>query len=336
MERGAESKTTQITLTEYLLEHQRAHPKATGELTELLNRIALCGKIIAQRLRRSTLTGDTGYAPTSNVYGERQEKLDVFANDVFVRHLSYGGIVSMAASEEMAEPKVFEGGKGHYAVSFDPIDGSSNLDVNGTLGTIFGIRPRVESRRDHGLLTSGRDQIAAGYLLYGPATEMVIAVGGRVAIFTLDDAGEFFRSKDALSIPASGKAYAVNEGNESFWKDGTKRFVAWLKTPDAKGGTHSTRYSASLVGDFHRILQQGGIYLYPEDSSDPKKPNGKLRILYECHPLAFVAEAASGRASTGSQNVLDVVPSDTHARCPLAIGSKGEVDRYDAFMAAKG
>jgi hypothetical protein len=162
----------QVTLTEYLLEHQRAHPEATGELTELLNRIALCGKIIARRLRRSTLTGDTATL-TSNVYGERQEKLDVFANEVFLRHLRYGGIVSIAASEEMDEPKMFDAdGAGHYTVSFDPIDGSSNLDVNGTLGTIFGIRRReAAGQHDHGLLTSGRDQIAAGYLLYGPARD---------------------------------------------------------------------------------------------------------------------------------------------------------------------
>jgi len=328
----------QITLNEYLLDAQRAHPEATGELTELVNRIALCGKIIAQRLRRSTLTGDTGYARTSNVYGERQEKLDVFANDVFLRHLRYGGIVSLAASEEMAEPKVFSpDGQGHYSVSFDPIDGSSNLDVNGTLGTIFGVRRRREPKEhDHGLLTSGREQVAAGYLLYGPATEIVIADGKRVAIFTLDDSGEFFLSKENVRLPPSGKAYAVNEGNQTRWNDQTRRYVEWLKTPDPKtGNVHATRYSASLVGDFHRILQQGGIYLYPEEPGDPKTPHGKLRVLYECHPLAFVAESAGGRASTGRGAVLDVVPEDVHARCPLAIGSTEEVDRYEAFVAGK-
>ena len=164
--------SARVTLTQYLIENQKSHPGATGEFTDLLNRIALCGKIISSRLRRSTLTGETGYARTDNVYGERQEKLDVFANDVFLRHLRYGGIVSIAASEEMDEPKMFErDGNGHYTVSFDPIDGSSNLDVNGTLGTIFGIRQRQGAReRDHGLLTSGRAQVAAGYLLSGPAT----------------------------------------------------------------------------------------------------------------------------------------------------------------------
>lgn len=324
----------QITLNEYLLEEQRAHPDATGELTELLNRVALCGKIIAQRLRRSTLTGDTGYAKTSNVYGERQEKLDVFANDVFLRHLRYGGIVSIAASEELEEPKVFErDGAGHYTVCFDPIDGSQNLDVNGTLGTIFGVRRRQGPKEhEHGLLTSGRDQVAAGYLLYGPATEMVIAAGGKVAIFTLDDSGEFFLSKPNVRLPQRGRPYAVNEGNESRWSDATRRYVEWLKTPHDGGEPHATRYSASLVGDFHRILQQGGIYLYPAEPSDPKTPNGKLRVLYECHPLAFVAEMAGGRASTGTGAVLDVVPADAHARCPLAIGSKEEVDRYEEFV----
>jgi fructose-1,6-bisphosphatase I len=329
----------QVTLNEHLLEEQRAHPDSTEELTELVNRIALCGKIIAQRLRRSTLTGDTGYAATSNVYGERQEKLDVFANAVFLRHLRYGGIVSMAASEEMEEPKVFSpDGKGHYSVSFDPIDGSQNLDVNGTLGTIFGIRRRrTAQEHDHGLLTSGREQVAAGYLLYGPATELVVAIGGTVTIFTLDDSGEFFRSKDHVRLPERGRPYAVNEGNQSRWSDGTRRFVEWLKSPDpATGEPHATRYSASLVGDFHRILQQGGIYLYPAEPGDPKTPNGKLRVLYECHPLAMVAEMAGGRASTGRGDVLDVVPDDARARCPLAIGSKEEVDRYEAFLAGNG
>ncbi len=324
----------QVTLTEYLLHGQRDHPEATGELTELLNRIALCGKIIARRLRRSTLTGDTGYASTSNVYGERQEKLDVFANDVFLRHLRYGGIASIAASEEMAEPKVFSpDGEGHYSVSFDPIDGSSNLDVNGTLGTIFGVRRRrAPAERDHGLLTPGREQVAAGYLLYGPATEIVIADRSRVAIFTLDDSGEFFLSKESVRMPPRGRAFAVNEGNESRWNEATRRFVHWLKNPDDGGEPHATRYSASLVGDFHRILQQGGIYLYPAEPGDPKTPNGKLRVLYECHPLAMVAETAGGRASTGRGDVLDVVPDDAHARCPLAIGSKEEVDRYEEFV----
>jgi fructose-1,6-bisphosphatase I len=327
--------STQVTLTQYLIENQKSHPGATGEFTDLLNRIALCGKIIASRLRRSTLTGETGYARTSNVYGERQEKLDVFANNVFLRHLEYGSIVTLAASEEMDEPAALTRSleQGHYTICFDPIDGSANLDVNGTLGTIFGIRPRAGSDASE-LLTSGREQVAAGYLLYGPATQLVFTAGHGVAIFTLDgETGEFYLAQDAVAMPKSGKNYAVNEGNESFWSGATRKFVESLKTPDPKTGkAHSTRYSASLVGDFHRILHQGGIYLYPEDRSDPAKPNGKLRVLYECHPLAFVAEQAGGRASTGRRNVLEIVPEGFHDRCPLAIGSKDEVDRYEEFV----
>ncbi len=331
----------EITLTQYLIENQKSHAGATGELTDLvdlvglLNRIALCGKIISSALQRSTLTGDTGYARTSNVYGERQEKLDVFANDVFLHHLRYGSIVTLAASEEMDEPAALTRSleQGHYTICFDPIDGSANLDVNGTLGTIFGIRRRAGNDTG-GILTSGHEQVAAGYLLYGPATQLVFTAGGGVAIFTLDSGtGEFYLAQDAVAMPKSGKNYAVNEGNESLWSDGTRAYVAWLKTPDAKTGKpHATRYSASLVGDFHRILHQGGIYLYPEDRSDPKKPNGKLRVLYECHPLALVAKAAGGRASTGKKDVLDVVPEGFHDRCPLAIGSKDEVDRYEEFV----
>ena len=329
------SGRAETTLTRYLIENQKSHAGATGEFTDLLNRIALCGKIISSTLRRSTLTGQTGYAKTSNVYGERQEKLDVFANNVFLHHLRYGSIVTLAASEEIDEPAVLTRSleQGHYTICFDPIDGSSNLDINGTLGTIFGIR-KSKGNEAKSLLTSGREQIAAGYLLYGPATQLVFTAGDGVAIFTLDgDTGEFYLAQDRVEIPSSGKNYAVNEGNESFWKEGTRRFVESLKTPDPKSGkTHATRYSASLVGDFHRILHQGGIYLYPEDRSDPKKPNGKLRVLYECHPLAFVAKAAGGRASTGTMEVLDVVPEDYHARCPLAIGSKDLVDRYEEAM----
>lgn len=327
-----------VTLTQFLLEHQKAFPQATGELTDLLNRIALCGKIIARELRRSTLSGETGYAKTSNAYGERQEKLDVFANETFLHHLRYGSIVTLAASEEMEEPELLAESheEGHYVVCFDPIDGSANLDVNGTLGTIFGVRPRRSTTEE--LLTSGREQIAAGYLLYGPATELVFTAGKGVAAFTLEpETGEFFLAHEDQRMPASGKNYAVNEGNSHFWKEGTRRFVERLKTPDPKTRkAHSTRYSASLVADFHRILHEGGIYLYPEDSCDPKKPNGKLRVLYECHPLAFVAAAAGGRASTGSRDILDIVPETYRSRCPLAIGSAELVTEYERFLAGKG
>ena len=323
-----------VTLTQFLLEHQKAFPQATGELTDLLNRIALCGKIIARELRRSTLTGETGYAKTSNIYGERQEKLDVFANETFLRHLRYGSIVTLAASEEMDEPELLAESHepGHYVVCFDPIDGSANLDVNGTLGTIFGVRKRKP--RGEELLTVGREQVAAGYLLYGPATELVFTAGTGVAAFTLEaETGEFFLAHEEQRMPPSGKNYAVNEGNSHFWKDGTRKFVERLKTPDPKTGKcHSTRYSASLVADFHRILHEGGIYLYPEEAKDPKKSEGKLRVLYECHPLAFIAEAAGGRASTGSRDILDIVPESYRSRCPLAIGSKELVDEYERFM----
>jgi fructose-1,6-bisphosphatase I len=325
-----------VTLTQYLIENQKSHPQATGEFTDLLTRIALCGKIISSALRRSTLSGETGYARTSNVYGERQEKLDVFANEVFLHHLRYGDIVTRAASEEMDEPAVLTADResGHYAICFDPIDGSSNLDVNGTLGTIFGVRRKKAPGAGHEILTSGREQVAAGYLLYGPATELVFTAGHGVAMFTFEsETGEFYLAHDQVAMPKSGKSYAVNEGNVRFWKAGTRKFVEHLKGPVSKSGKpYATRYSASLVADFHRILHQGGVYLYPEDSFDPAKPSGKLRVLYECHPLALIAEAAGGRASTGAGDILDVVPDSFHSRCPLVIGSVAEVDLYDKFM----
>lgn len=321
----------EVTLTQFLAAGQKAHSQATGEFTDILNRIALCAKLVGRQLRRAPLTGKTGYAETSNVYGERQEKLDVLANEIFLHHLQYGSLITLAASEEMDEPRLFSPAPGHshYAICFDPIDGSSNLDVNGTLGTIFGIRRRAGNSPAGDLLTSGHEQVAAGYILYGPATEMIFTLGGDVAGFTLDpESGEFFLTRDKIEMPLQGKGYAVNEGNSRCWKPGVRQFVEQIKA------NHATRYSGSLVGDFHRILLQGGIYLYPEDVSDPAKPKGKLRVLYECHPLAMVAERAGGRASTGTQKILDITPDSFHARTPLAIGSETEVTLYEKFVSA--
>ena len=285
-----------VTLTRYLIEKQKSHREATGEFSDLINRIALCGKLVARELRRSTLVGRMGLAHHENATGDEQKKLDVVANEIFVTHLEYGSIVTLAASEELDEPAVFatERERGSYVICFDPIDGSSNLDTNGTLGTIFGIR-RKKTGSLEDLMTSGRDQVAAGYILFGPATEFVLAVGGSVSAFTYEgDAGEFFLTHDGQRMPKQGWNYAVNEGNSHSWKDGARRFVEHLKTPDPKTGkTHRTRYSASLVADFHRFLHEGGIYLYPEDTSDPGKPNGKLRVLYRV-PSAGVHRGSRG------------------------------------------
>jgi fructose-1,6-bisphosphatase I len=214
--------------------------------------------------------------------------------------------------------------QGRYAVLFDPMDGSSNIAVNGTLGTIFSIRPYGASEAE--LLRSGREQVAAGYILFGPATLLVYTSGGGVHLFTLEPSiGEFLLTGSSLRMPARGHGYAVNEGRSGGWTPATRAFVDHLKR---NGGAYSTRYSGSLVGDFHRILLEGGIYLYPAAAG---KSSGKLRVLYECHPLAFVAEHAGGGATTGTRKVLDVVPDSLHARVPFAIGSAEEVALYERF-----
>jgi fructose-1,6-bisphosphatase I len=325
-----------ITLDRFILEGQQASPGATGELSLLLMRFGVAGKRIASALASAGLTRLHGSAGAANVQGEEQKKLDVLANQILLETFDYGGLVSMAASEEMEEPFVYGSTleHGRYAVLFDPMDGSSNIDVNGTLGVIFSIRQRRDGTLSD-LLRSGREQVAAGYVLFGPAVLFVYTCGDGVHLFTLDPSfGEFLLTRRHLRMPDRGRGYAVNEGRARSWAPGVRAFVDSLKEPDAvTGQPYATRYSASLVADVHRFLLEGGIYLYPADATGGGRPHGKLRVLYECHPLAFVVEQAGGRASTGTGAVLDVVPDSLHARIPLAIGSRAEVELFDKFAA---
>ena len=322
-----------ITLDRFILEEQKTFPGATGELSLLLMRFGVAGKRIASSLARAGLTGQLGSAGSWNVQGEEQKRLDVIANEILLQTFDYGGLVTLAASEEMEEPFVYGSSREHgrYAVLFDPMDGSSNIDVNGTLGLIFSIRPRHDGTLGD-LLRSGREQIAAGYVLFGPAVVLVYTSGDGVHLFTLDPAiGEFLLTRRHVRMPEKGRGYAVNEGRSHGWAPGVRAFVEYVKAPDeATGRPYATRYSASLVADVHRFLMEGGIYLYPADVTGGK-PKAKLRVLYEGHPLAFVVEQAGGRASTGTGPVLDVVPDSLHARIPLAIGSRYEVDLFDQF-----
>lgn len=325
-----------ITLDRFILEEQKSSPGATGELSLLLVRLGVAAKRIASALASAGLTGAHGWAGSANVQGEEQKKLDVVANDILLETFDYGGLVTLAASEEMEEPHIYSSSlaQGRYAVIFDPMDGSSNIDVNGTLGTIFSIRHRRDGTAAD-LLRSGREQVAAGYFLFGPAVLLVYTSGDGVHLFTLDPAiGEFLLTRRAVRMPERGTGYAVNEGRAHGWAPGVRAFVEALKTPDpATGRVYATRYSASLVADVHRFLLEGGIYLYPADAASGGKGGGKLRVLYECHPLAFVVEQAGGRASTGSAPVLDVVPASLHERMPLAIGSRAEVELFETYAA---
>jgi len=320
-----------ITLDRFILEEERQHPGATGELSMLLMRFGVAGKRIAWELSVGGLRNELGAAGSTNVQGEVQQTLDVLANEILLETFDYGGLVSIAASEEMTEPFVYERNaeRGRYAILFDPMDGSSNIGVNGTLGTIFSVRQRGRGEAD--LLRSGREQVAAGYILFGPATLLVYTCGEDVRLFTLEPSiGEFLLTSSSVRMPPRGRGYAVNEGRSGAWAPETRAFVEHLKQSDeAAGRPYSTRYSASLVADFHRILLEGGIYLYPASAG---RPSGKLRVLYECHPLAYVAEHAGGGATTGRAPVLDVVPESLHARIPFAIGSTEEVALYERFV----
>jgi fructose-1,6-bisphosphatase I len=318
-----------INLERYILEGQHEHPQATGELSQLLMRFGTAGKRIARELAFAGLSRLHGSAGSENVSGEEQKKLDVVANEILLETFAYGGLVSVAASEELDEPHVYggAGSSGRYAVLFDPMDGSSNIDVNGTLGSIFSIRRR-DGAGEEALLASGESQVAAGYILFGPAVLLVYSSGAAVHLFTLDPTiGEFLLTSREVRMPPRGHGYAANEGRSATWPACVREFVATLKTRDPKH-PYSTRYSGSMVGDFHRILLEGGIYFYPSTGA---RPEGKLRVLYECHPLAFLAEKAGGAATTGTRRVLEVVPDSIHARTAFAVGSREEVELYEKF-----
>jgi fructose-1,6-bisphosphatase I len=327
------------TLERHILEEQRTHPGASGDFTRLFQQLALAGKIIASRVNQAGLAGVLGVTGEVNVQGERVQKLDVFANNALIHAIECGGQVCLMASEEVDDPIPIptDYPRGRYVLMFDPLDGSSNIDVNISIGTIFSVHKRVTPESaDPALedcLQAGYKQVAAGYIIYGSSTMFVYTTGERVHGFTLDPSvGEFFLSHPNLRIPERGKIYSINEGNEAKWDDRVRGWVRWLKTPDkANGRPYSSRYIGTLVADFHRTLLKGGVFAYP---ADHKNPQGKLRLLYEASPLAFVARAAGGAASDGTQAILEIVPTELHQRVPLYIGSRLDVE--DAVRMACG
>ncbi|MFN7956211.1 MAG: class 1 fructose-bisphosphatase [bacterium] len=324
-----------MTLNRFILSTEHRHPGATGEFSALLSHIALAAKVIQRAVSHAGLVDVLGATGAVNVQGEEVKKLDVFANETMVRMFQYPGLLCTMASEE--EEDVIPIGEGFplgkYILNFDPLDGSSNIDANVNIGTIFSIHRR---RSEAGPGTAadcmqpGRDQVCAGYVLYGTSTMLVFTTGEGVHGFTLDPSvGEFLLSHRDIRIPARGSIYSTNEGNYQLWSEGMRRYVDRLKTIDkANNLPYKARYIGSLVADFHRTLLYGGIFLYPADS---KSPRGKLRLLYEAAPLAMVCEQAGGAATTGSERILDIVPNRLHQRVPLIIGSAedvAEVERY--------
>lgn len=333
-----------ITIERHILEQERAHPEATGVFTSLLYDIALAAKIIARETSRAGLVQILGLAGKTNIQGEAQMKLDIFANQTIIRMNSYTGRLAVMASEEEPDIIPIPAGysTGRYVLVFDPLDGSSNIDVNASIGTIFGIyrrRTPAGPGTVEDCLQPGRDLAAAGYIIYGSSTMMVYTTGNMVHGFTLDPGvGEFLLSHPNIRIPAEPKYYSVNQGNEKYWSEGVQRYTRWLQGMDEENPRKplSGRYIGSLVADFHRNLLEGGVFYYPQDYKDPSKPKGKLRLLYEAAPLAFIAEHAGGYASDGRRPILDIVPETLHQRTALFIGNRNLVEMAERFIARYG
>ena len=320
------------TLSRHVLQQLQSFSPDAQDLSALMGRIALAGKLIARRLSRAGIVdGVLGFAGSENVQGEEVKKMDVYANEVFISVFKQSGLVCRLASEEMEEPYYIPENCpiGRYTLVYDPIDGSGNIDANLNVGSIFAIRQQ-EGEDTTGeakdLLQNGHKQIAAGYILYGASTILVYTIGKGVHAFTLDPSlGEFILWQEDLKIPQHGAVYSVNEGNFWQWDDAMRDYIRYVHRHEGYTG----RYSGALVSDFHRILLQGGVFLYP---GTMKKPEGKLRLLYESAPLAFVVEQAGGRASTGTEEINDVMPTKLHQRTPLVIGSAEDVALVESFI----
>lgn len=300
--------------------------------------LTLALKVISREVRKAGLVNILGETPDINIQGETVMKLDRFADDRIFKAMDHGGHLCCMASEECENliqiPSRFE--KGDYVLVFDPLDGSSNIDKNVSIGTIFAIFRRVTESGDGTLkdaLQPGTKQVAAGYCIFGSSTMLVYTTGKGVHGFTLDPSvGEFLLSHENIKCPDKGKIYSINEGNSHFWDEPTKRFIDHLKEYDPESGRPYThRYIGSLVADFHRNLLAGGVFLYPTDYKNPKRPRPKLRLLYEAAPLAFIIEQAGGKASTGDQRIIELTPKSLHERVPLVIGSRWEVEKYEEF-----
>lgn len=324
-----------VTLEHHLISEQRRLGRS-GYFTGLMTSIATAAKVITREVRRAGLTNVLGAADSSNSHGETQQKLDLLANDLLCRTVMHSGHLCALASEELPDLlplPVEEASTGRYTLAFDPLDGSSNIDFNISVGTIFSIHRRLTTEgpgTEEDLLQRGSRQVAAGYVVYGSSTIFVYSSGNGVHGFTLDPTiGEFILSHSHIRTPARGHMYSVNEGNRHQWTPGVRAYVDALRSPDRPGGPCTSRYVGSLVADFHRNLLKGGIFLYPGDA---KNPNGKLRLLYEAAPLAFIAEQAGGYASTGHLPILELQPTSLHQRVPLVIGSADEVREAERYF----
>jgi len=337
------SATKIVTVQRHIIEQEREHPEATGELTSLLWDLTIAAKTISREVNRAGLADILGLTGEENVHGEQVKKLDEYANDVIIKSMDHGGHLCVMASEENEDviPIPDQYPKGKYVLMFDPLDGSSNIDANVSVGTIFSIYQRKTSGGKGNMedcLRKGVEQVAAGYIVYGSSTMLVYTAGHGSHGFTLDPGiGEFLLSHENIRIPSRGKVYSINEGNANTWDEGTRKYVNDLKKENSGTGQkpYSLRYIGSLVADFHRNLLYGGIFLYPADYKDPNKPKPKLRLLYEAAPLAFIVEQAGGRASTGDAPIMEITARQLHQKVPLIIGSKEDVEEYEKYFKNK-
>jgi len=323
------------TLTNYIIERQRDIEGATGEFTGLLNDIATSCKKIASLVEKGDLIGVLGAAGSENVQGEEQKKMDIITNEVMIEALESNGHVAAMASEEMEDVYNLPEGKirGHYLVTFDPLDGSSNMDVNVSVGTIFSIlraREQKETYSAEDFLQPGTEQVAAGYCLYGPSTIMVLTTGDGVNMFTLDkDFGEFIMTKSDVKIPEDTQEFAINMSNMRFWEPPMKRYIeeCLAGKTGPRGKDFNMRWVASMVAEVHRILTRGGIFTYPIDEKiKAKGQEGKLRLMYEANPMSFIVEQAGGMSITGRERIMEIQPKELHQRVPVVLGSKNEVE----------
>jgi fructose-1,6-bisphosphatase I len=320
-----------VTIQSHILQQQARYPEATGDLSWILSAISISAKMIAAQVRRARLEDVLGSAGEHNVQGEQQQKLDVIANDILMRNLGGREGVAVVASEENEEPVILRtenDGSPRYCVMFDPLDGSSNLDICGSVGTIFSIlrKDRRSSKIEDSLLQAGSRQVAAGYVMYGSSTVLVLTLGTGVDMFVLDPSiGAFVRVSESLQIPGRNKCYSLNEGNRLSLPEGYQRYLHW-----AQENGYSSRYVGAMVADVHRILLQGGVFMYPPTK---KAPRGKLRLMYEANPMAMLVEQAGGKALAGpGLRIMDVQPTEIHQRTPVILGGRDEVDLVTAHL----
>jgi len=332
------------TLTQYLIAQRRRFPEATGDFNALILDVAIACKAITRAVALGRL-GDSPMAGAVNVQGEEQKPLDVLSNELFLRSAEWGGHLAGMASEEMEHPYAIpaEYARGKYLLVFDPLDGSSNIDVNVTVGSIFSVLRAPDDAvagalEERHFLQPGAHQVAAGYALYGPTTMLVLTVGNGVAGFTLDpDLGEFMLTHPELRIPEETHEFAINASNRRFWEPPVQRYVDECESgrEGPRGKDFNMRWIASMVAEAHRILMRGGVFLYPRDNRQAQRP-GRLRLLYEANPIGFVIEQAGGRASTGRRPVLELQPEELHQRVGLVFGSRSEVERIERYHAEPG